>query len=83
MHGGALKRSGLFGPVAGAVALLGAAGIAAAQDRGPYTLFNPVPESQLRELTTDRPDTTESAFTVDAGHVQIESTIFSFARRER
>ena len=27
---------------------------------------------QLRELSTDRPDTTESPFTVDAGHFQIE-----------
>ena len=83
MHGGASRRSGPYGPFVGAVALLGAAGVAAAQDRGPYTLLNPVPESQLRELTTDRPDITESAFTVDAGHVQFESTIFGFARSGR
>jgi hypothetical protein len=83
MHGGVLKRSGLYGPVAGAVALLGAAGVATAQDRGPYTLFNPVPDSQLRELTTDRPDITESPFTVDAGHVQFETTLFGFARSGR
>lgn len=34
----------------------------------------------LRELTTDRPDTTESPFTVDTGHIQIETTLFGHAR---
>lgn len=37
----------------------------------------------LRELTTDRPDTTESPFTIDPGHFQIETTIFGFARERR
>lgn len=36
--------------------------------------------SDLRDLTTDRPDTTESPFTVDAGHIQFESTLFGHAR---
>jgi hypothetical protein len=34
----------------------------------------------LRDLTTDRPDVTESPFTVDAGHIQIESTLFGYSR---
>jgi hypothetical protein len=34
----------------------------------------------LRDLTTDRPDTTESPFTIDAGHVQIETTILGYTR---
>ncbi len=37
-----------------------------------YTLFNPTPPSVMRELSTDRPDQTESPYTVDAGHFQIE-----------
>ncbi len=37
-----------------------------------YTLFNPAPREQMRELTPDRPDLTESPFTVDAGHFQVE-----------
>lgn len=37
-----------------------------------YSLFDPRPRAQLRELSTDRPDTTESPISVDAGHVQIE-----------
>jgi hypothetical protein len=34
----------------------------------------------LRDLTTDRPDVTESPYTVDAGHIQIESTLFGYTR---
>lgn len=36
-------------------------------------------DMQLRPLTTDRPDLTESPFTVNAGHVQFESTFFGYA----
>ena len=34
----------------------------------------------LRELSTDRPDATESPFTVDAGHWQIETDLVSHTR---
>lgn len=44
-----------------------------------YTLFNPTPPALMRELTTDRPDNTESPFTVDAGHLQTETTLFGYA----
>ena len=37
-------------------------------DKRHYHLFNPTPRELLREMSTDRPDVTESAFTVDAGH---------------
>ena len=40
--------------------------------KGDYTLFNPTPARYLRELTPDRPDKTDSPFTVDAGHTQLE-----------
>lgn len=49
-------------------------------DKSRYWLFNPTPENELRDLTTDRPDLTESPFTVDAGHVQFETSIFGYAR---
>ena len=45
-----------------------------------YWLGNPVPDSQLRELSTDRPDTTESPYTVDAGHFQVEFEPLSWTR---
>jgi hypothetical protein len=38
------------------------------------------PAGMLRELSTDRPDATESPFTVDAGHFQLEMDVASFTR---
>ena len=40
-------------------------------------------EEPLRELSTDRPDTTESAHTVDAGHFQAEIDVVRATRDER
>ena len=41
-------------------------------DKNGCNLFNPTPATLLRELTPDRPDKTESPYTVDAGHFQLE-----------
>jgi Putative MetA-pathway of phenol degradation len=41
-------------------------------DKSGYNLFQPTPDRLLRELSTDRPDKTESPITVDAGHFQLE-----------
>ncbi len=60
--------------------LFGTTNAAMAQDKSQYTFFNPTPDRQLREMTTDRPDTTESPFTVDAGHIQIETNLFGYTR---
>jgi len=49
-------------------------------DKSQYTLFNPTPREYLREMSTDRPDLTESAFTVDAGHFQIEMDAVNYSR---
>ena len=51
-----------------------------ADDKGGYNLFNPTPTRLMRDMTTDRPDMTESPFTVDAGHIQIETNLFGFGR---
>jgi len=40
------------------------------------------PDSLLRDLSTDRPDLTESPYTVDAGHVQLEMDLVAYARDE-
>lgn len=37
-------------------------------------------DAGLRDLTTDRPDVTESPFTVDAGYFQLETTLFGHTR---
>ncbi len=43
-----------------------------------YSLRRPVPADKLRDLSTDRPDRTESPFTVDAGHYQVEMDAINF-----
>ena len=69
------------------VLLLAAAAPALAQppapDKGGYTLFNPTPRPLMRDMSTDRPDTTESPFTVDAGHFQVELSFIDYTRDRR
>lgn len=47
------------------------------------TWFEPVPADRMRGLSADRPDATESPVTVDAGHVQIEASVFDWSREGR
>jgi hypothetical protein len=56
------------------------AGRLAADQQNTYSLFNPTPEKLMRELMTDRPDNTESPFTVNPGHLQFETTLYGYAR---
>ena len=65
---------------AGVVAMAGMSEHGVGADKSQYSLFNPTPRAQMREMTTDRPDTTEVPFTVDAGHVQTESTLFGYTQ---
>ena len=65
--------------------LLAATGTAAAEDaakplpdKSGYNLFHPTPHDLMRELTPDRPDKTESPYTVDAGHLQLEMDVVTF-----
>jgi len=41
-------------------------------DKSGYNLFKQTPSDLMRPLSTDRPDKTESPYTVDAGHLQLE-----------
>ncbi|AYA38365.1 transporter [Hymenobacter oligotrophus] len=50
-------------------------------DSARFHLFKPVPRNQLRELRPDRPGVTESPFTVDAGHLQVETDILRLINR--
>lgn len=47
-------------------------------DKSKYHLFNPTPRDLMREMSTDRPDKTESPYTVDAGHFQIEMDVVNY-----
>jgi hypothetical protein len=53
-------------------------GETASKDKSSYTIFNPVPRDLMRELSPDRPDKTESPYTVDAGHFQLEMDFANF-----
>ena len=48
-----------------------------APDKSHYTVFNPVPDDQMRAFSTDRPGKTHSSTTVDAGHFQLESDFYN------
>jgi hypothetical protein len=50
-----------------------------AADKSQYHLFNPTPRNLMREMSTDRPDKTESAYTVDAGHFQVEMDVLTYS----
>ncbi|GAA4356267.1 hypothetical protein GCM10023185_19920 [Hymenobacter saemangeumensis] len=45
-------------------------------DSAQFSWRKPVPRQQLRDLKPDRPGVTESPFTVDAGHAQLEVDAF-------
>ena len=51
-----------------------------APDKSGYTLFHRTPVSQVREMSTDRPDLTESPYSVDAGWWQVEMDLAAFTR---
>ncbi len=52
---------------------------APAADKSGYTLFDPTPEALMRPLQSDRPGKSFSPFTVDAGHVQVESDVWLYS----
>lgn len=61
-----------------AIPVLAFSAAAADPNKNQFHLFNPTPRDFMREMSTDRPDKTESPYTVDAGHFQIESDLGFF-----
>lgn len=66
------------------VLVLGTVGVVRADDpdKSGYWLLDPTPRELMRELSPDRPDTTESPITVDAGHLQIEASFADYSHDE-
>ena len=66
------------------VVLAATAGSAEAADPKPdksgYSLFNPTPESELRDFAPDRPAKNTGANTIDAGHIQLETELVNYSR---
>ena len=72
--------SGLTGAAAGRTALAGILLVhfaALARADADYSLFNPVPDSDMRPFCTDRPTKGTGPCTIDVGHIQIESDVFN------
>lgn len=67
-------------PVFAAVICAFAASGAGAEGRERYSILNPTPRDEMREMSTDRPDMTESPYTVDAGHMQLELSFIDYIR---
>jgi len=71
-------------PSLGALAVLVLASTAlaepAAGDKSRYHLFDPTPRELRRPLSADRPDFTESPYTVDTGAIQLEMSFVDYAR---
>jgi hypothetical protein len=44
-------------------------------EKSEYNLFHPTPKRLMRDFNTDRPDKTETPYTVDAGHFQYEADL--------
>jgi len=78
----------LRGLDAGLFLSLGALGATAQEtnsippDKSGYNLFDPVPDTLMRELAPDRPDKTECPYTVDAGHYQLEMDFANYTCSE-
>jgi Putative MetA-pathway of phenol degradation len=48
-------------------------------DKNGYSLLNPTPDALLRAFAPDRPPKANSAYTVDAGHFQIETDLVNYS----
>ena len=49
-------------------------------DKSGFNLLHPTPGELMRELSADRPDKTDSPYTVDAGHFQVEMDLANTTR---
>ena len=66
--------------LAGVLAMiLTSAAACAPTEKSAYSVFRPTPRHLMRPMSTDRPDVTESARSVDAGHVQVEMSFLDVA----
>src|SRR5580693_6464087 len=67
-----------LGAVIGVVLM---SGLADAQEKSQFTLFNPTPPDQMRSFSTDRPTKSNVPYTVDASHFQYETDLVSFTHQ--
>jgi hypothetical protein len=74
---------GIFAHIGSAALALVMNGGAIAADKSQYSPRNPTPANEFRDMSTDRPDKTESPYTVDAGRFQLETDLVAYTRDSR
>lgn len=52
------------------------------QEKESFNLFRPTPRTSMRDLATDRPDKTESPYTLDAGHFMHETDLLNYTTNQ-
>ena len=57
-------------------------GGSAGSAKSAYSLFNPAPDTDLRDYNPDRPSKITSPFTIDAGHLDVESDFVNYFRTD-
>ena len=80
LPGSATRAQAQDGKANGVPSPIADTGSALHSDKSDFTLFSPTPDSMMREFNTDRPDATESPYTVDAGHMQLEFSFLEYTR---
>ncbi len=82
----ALSRSTISILCVTGVFSVGTTGAARAEDPKPdksgYTLFNPTPDSALRDFSADRPAKSYGPTTIDAGRVQLELELANYTTQK-
>jgi hypothetical protein len=73
-----MKKVLLAAVVLSLAAQPGRADDAPAPDKSGYSLFNPTPPQAMRPLEAERPTKILNPFTVDAGHIQVESDFLNY-----
>lgn len=43
-----------------------------------YSIFSPIPKEKMRPMSTARPSKSDYSYTIDSGHIQIETSLYSF-----
>jgi opacity protein-like surface antigen len=75
-----MRNAVLFAIITMLTATARAQDAAPTADKSHFSLFTPTPRELWRPMSADRPDFTESPYTVDAGAVQIEFSFIDYAK---
>jgi hypothetical protein len=70
----------LFLIVCGLVSGVSIPSVGYSDEEGIYSIFNPKPKKEMRSFSTDRPTKAPSPYTIDGGHLLIESDVVNYTQ---